>query len=51
MAACYTADARLLAENTELIKGRPTIELFWRLAIDPGKRGGSAPGSSKPMRW
>jgi ketosteroid isomerase-like protein len=33
MTACYAEDARLLAENTELIIGRPAIEQFWRAAI------------------
>ena len=41
MAACYTEDARLLAENTELIRGRATIELFWRLAIDRATAAGA----------
>jgi ketosteroid isomerase-like protein len=33
MAACYSDDARLLAENIELIQGRADIERFWRYAI------------------
>jgi uncharacterized protein (TIGR02246 family) len=41
MAACYTEDARLLAENTELIKGRATIEEFWRLAIGRARAAGA----------
>ena len=41
MAACYTEDARLLAENTELIKGRATIEEFWRLAIARARAAGA----------
>jgi uncharacterized protein (TIGR02246 family) len=34
MAAFYTEDAKLLAENTELIRGRAAIEQFWRHAIE-----------------
>jgi ketosteroid isomerase-like protein len=34
MAAYYTPDAKLLAENTELIQGRAAIEQFWRHAIE-----------------
>ena len=34
MAAYYAPDARLLAENTELIQGRAAIERFWRHAIE-----------------
>ncbi len=34
MAACYAEDAKLLAENTELIRGRTAIEQFWRHAIE-----------------
>ena len=41
MAACYTEDARLLAENTELIRGRATIEQFWRLAIERAAAAGA----------
>ena len=41
MAACYTEDARLLAENIELIRGRATIELFWRLAIEQASAAGA----------
>lgn len=33
MAACYAADARLLAEGSELLQGRAAIELFWQYAI------------------
>ena len=41
MAACYTEDARLLGENMELIKGRATIEEFWRLAIGRARAAGA----------
>ena len=41
MTACYTEDARLLAENTELIMGRPTIERFWRAAIGRARVAGA----------
>jgi uncharacterized protein (TIGR02246 family) len=41
MAACYTEDARLLAENAELIRGRATIEQFWRVAIDRATAAGA----------
>ena len=34
MAAVYAEDAKLLAEGTELIRGRGAIEEFWRHAID-----------------
>jgi uncharacterized protein (TIGR02246 family) len=34
MAAFYAEDAKLLAENTELIQGRAAIEQFWRHAIE-----------------
>jgi uncharacterized protein (TIGR02246 family) len=34
MAAYYAPDARLLAENTELIQGRAAIERFWSHAIE-----------------
>ena len=34
MAAFYAEDAKLLAEGTELIRGRGAIEEFWRHAID-----------------
>jgi ketosteroid isomerase-like protein len=34
MAAFYADDAKLLAENTELLQGRAAIEQFWRHAIE-----------------
>jgi uncharacterized protein (TIGR02246 family) len=34
MASFYAEDAKLLAENAELIRGRDAIEAFWRSAID-----------------
>ena len=34
MAAFYTDDARLLAEDTEPVRGRDAIERFWRAACD-----------------
>jgi ketosteroid isomerase-like protein len=42
MTACYAEDARLLAENTELIMGRPAIEQFWRAAIGRARIAGAA---------
>ena len=41
MAACYTEDARLLAENIELIRGRAAIEQFWRYAIERAQAAGA----------
>jgi ketosteroid isomerase-like protein len=41
MAACYAQDARLLAENTELIRGRAAIEQFWRHAIGRARAAGA----------
>jgi ketosteroid isomerase-like protein len=41
MAAFYTEDARLLAENTELIRGRAAIEQFWRHAIGRAQAAGA----------
>jgi ketosteroid isomerase-like protein len=41
MAACYTQDARLLAENAELIRGRADIERFWAHAIDRARAAGA----------
>lgn len=42
MAAFYTHDARLLAENIELIQGRAAIEQFWRHAIQRAQAAGAA---------
>jgi uncharacterized protein (TIGR02246 family) len=33
MASYYAEDARLLAENAALVRGRDAIERFWRVAI------------------
>jgi len=41
MAAFYAQDARLLAENTELIEGRAAIEQFWRHAIQRAQAAGA----------
>ena len=41
IAAFYTQDARLLAENTELIRGRAAIEQFWRHAIERARAAGA----------
>ena len=41
MAACYAQDARLLAENIELIRGRAAIEQFWRHAIGRARDAGA----------
>jgi uncharacterized protein (TIGR02246 family) len=41
MAACYAEDARLLAENTELIRGRAAIGQFWEHAIARAKAAGA----------
>jgi uncharacterized protein (TIGR02246 family) len=42
MAAFYTEDAKLLAENTELIRGRAAIERFWRHAIERASAAGAS---------
>jgi uncharacterized protein (TIGR02246 family) len=42
MAACYTEDARLLAENIELLRGRESIERFWHYAIARARAAGAA---------
>jgi uncharacterized protein (TIGR02246 family) len=34
MASFYAEDAKLLAENAELVRGRGAIECFWREAIN-----------------
>jgi uncharacterized protein (TIGR02246 family) len=34
MASYYTEDAQLLAENSDLVRGRRAIEQFWRIAIE-----------------
>jgi ketosteroid isomerase-like protein len=41
MTACYADDARLLAENSELVLGRPAIEQFWRAAIGRARAAGA----------
>jgi ketosteroid isomerase-like protein len=41
MAAFYAEDAKLLAENTELIRGRKVIEEFWRQAIGRARAAGA----------
>jgi uncharacterized protein (TIGR02246 family) len=41
MAAFYAQDAKLLAENTELIRGRPAIEQFWHRAIERARAAGA----------
>jgi uncharacterized protein (TIGR02246 family) len=41
MAACYTEDARLLAENAPLIRGRAAIEQFWGHAIERARAAGA----------
>lgn len=35
-AALYTTDARLLAPSAELIRGRQSIEAFWRAGLESG---------------
>lgn len=43
MAAFYAADARLLAEDTEPVRGRDAIERFWRPRVTrPGRPGPGA---------
>jgi uncharacterized protein (TIGR02246 family) len=37
MAAFYADDARLLAEDTEPVRGREAIERFWRAACDQAR--------------
>ena len=39
VAALYTEDATVLPPNSEMIRGRPAIEGFWKSAIDMGVRG------------
>ena len=41
MAAFYAEDARLLAENIELIRGRAAIEQFWHHAIGRARAAGA----------
>ena len=41
MAAFYAEEAKLLAEDTELIRGRAAIEEFWRQAIDRARAAGA----------
>jgi uncharacterized protein (TIGR02246 family) len=41
LAACYAHDARLLAESTELLRGRAAIEQFWRHAIERARSAGA----------
>jgi ketosteroid isomerase-like protein len=41
MAAFYAPDAKLLAENTELLQGRAIIEEFWRHAIERARAAGA----------
>lgn len=36
VAACYTADARLLPPELEMMKGRQAIQSFWQGAMDSG---------------
>jgi ketosteroid isomerase-like protein len=41
MAACYATDARLLAEGSDLIRGRAPIEVFWQHAIARAQAAGA----------
>lgn len=41
MAAFYAEDGKLLAENTELIRGRAAIEQFWTHAIGRAQAAGA----------
>jgi uncharacterized protein (TIGR02246 family) len=41
MAEFYAPEAKLLAESTELIQGRPAIEQFWRRAIEGARAAGA----------
>ena len=43
MASFYAEDAKLLAENAELVRGRGAIELFWREAINRAPGGERRP--------
>jgi len=41
MAAFYAEDARLLADNIELLRGRAVIEQFWGVAIERARTAGA----------
>lgn len=41
VAALYTADARLLPPNSEMMKGKEAIQSFWQGGIDMGIKGGT----------
>ena len=41
MAACYAADAKLLAEDTEPVRGRAAIAEFWQAAIGQAQAAGA----------
>jgi uncharacterized protein (TIGR02246 family) len=41
MASFYAVDAKLLAENADLIRGREAIEHFWREAISRARAAGA----------
>ena len=47
MAAFYAEDAKLLAEGTELIRGRGAIEEFWRHAIDRARAAAAKRGRAR----
>lgn len=36
LAMCYTADAKLYPENSDVIEGRDAIEAYWNIALDMG---------------
>jgi uncharacterized protein (TIGR02246 family) len=38
VAACYTKDARLLAPNTDIVKGRPDMTQFLQGFLDTGAK-------------
>jgi len=41
MAACYATGARLLAEGSDLVRGRAAIEVFWQHAIARAQAAGA----------
>jgi ketosteroid isomerase-like protein len=40
MSSYYASDAKLLAENMELVQGHPALEHFWRKACEGAKKMG-----------
>jgi ketosteroid isomerase-like protein len=40
MSSYYASDAKLLAENMELVQGHPALEHFWQMACEGAKKMG-----------